>query len=351
MISPARPPVHRKEDDMTSTAGRDAPAIDGLNCAAVSREQVLRTLEGGVSAVNLTSMSPFLTLADSLVELEENRARIEAMSDVATVVASVSDIRAAHEAGRLGFILGTQNSMMIEDDPRLLATMKRLGVRILQPTYNEENALGYGAPFEGEADRGMKPKGIEWIDEMTRLGLIIDLSHCGHRTTSQYLAAAKGPMVVSHANAFSVCPSLRNKKDEHIRAIARTGGLIGAVMWSPAVRHDERPTLDDYLDHVDHLVKLGGVDHVAFASDITEGQAPSPEKWDKSYGPHGYSPNITGVLGPWYVYETRLNVDFQSLAHTPRIWDGMSRRGYSQGDIDKVRSGNWLRVMRDVWGG
>jgi membrane dipeptidase len=324
--------------------------IDGLNCAAVSREQALRTLQGGVSALNLTAMSPFVGLAESLLELEANRERIAAMSDIATVVTSVAEIKAAADAGKLGYILGTQNSMMIESDVRLLATMKRLGVRILQPTYNEENAYGFGAPFEGGADKGMKEAARAWIDEMTRLRLIIDLSHCGHRTTSDFLAAAKGPMVVSHANAFAVCPSLRNKKDEHIRAIAGTGGLIGVVMWSPAVRHDERPTLDDYLNHIDHMVKVGGIDHVAFASDITEGAAPSPEKWDKSYGPNGYSPNITGVLGPWYVYETRLNVDFQSLTHTPRIWDGMKRRGYSQTDIDKVRSGNWLRVMKDVWG-
>lgn len=325
--------------------------IDGLNCAAVSREQVLRTLEGGVSAINLTSMSPFIGLTESLIELEENVRKIEAMSDVATVVTSVGEIEQAKADGKLGFILGTQNSLMIEDDLRLLKTFKRLGVRILQPTYNEENKLGYGAPFEHEADKGITDLGHAWIDEMTQLGLIIDLSHCGHRSTSGYLAAAKGPMVISHANAHAVCPSLRNKTDDHIRAVAKTGGLIGVVMWSPAVRHDLRPTLDDYLNHVDHMVKTGGIEHVAFASDVTEGQVPSPEKWDKSYGPNGYSPNITGVLGPWYVYETRLNVDFQSLTHTPRIWDGLKGRGYSEDQIDKIRAGNWIRVMRDVWGG
>jgi membrane dipeptidase len=295
-------------------------------------------------------MSPFVGLGQSLLELEANRAKIEAMSDVATVVTSVGEIRQAHANGKLGFILGTQNSMMVEEDLKLLATFRRLGVRILQPTYNEENAFGYGAPFEKEADKGITEAGRAWIDEMHRLRLIIDLSHCGHRTTSEYLAAAKGPMVVSHANAFAVCPSLRNKKDEHIRAIAATGGRIGAVMWSPAVRPDKRPTLDDYLNHVDHLVNTGGVDHVAFASDVTEGQAPTPEKWDKSYGPNGYSPNITGVLGEWYVFETRLNVDFQSLTHTPRIWDGLKKRGYSEEAINKIRGGNWLRVMQDVWG-
>ena len=326
------------------------PVIDGLNCAVLTRDQFERTLDGRVAAINLTSLRPANDLAASMGDLAKALSIAAEHADLVSIVTSVKEIRQTAAEGKLGIILGTQNSTMVESDAKLLAAMKQLGVRILQPTYNEENAYGYGAPFEGRADKGMKEAAREWIDEMTRLRLIIDLSHCGHRTTSDFLAAAKGPMVVSHANAFAVCPSLRNKKDEHIRAIAKTGGLIGAVMWSPAVRHDQRPTLDDYLNHVDHLVKVGGIDHVAFASDITEGAVPSPEKWDKSYGPNGYSRNITGVLGPWYVFENRLNVDFQSLTHAPRIWDGMKKRGYSQTDIDKVRSGNWLRVMQDVWG-
>jgi len=335
---------------MTQTTRSHTPVtIDGLNCAAVSREQVLRTLQGGVSAINLTSMSPFVGLAPSLVELEQNCCRIEAMADIATVVTSVAEIEAAHAAGKLGIILGTQNSMMVEDDLRLLASFRRLGVRILQPTYNEENRLGHGAPFEGDADKGINDLGREWLSEMARQRLIVDLSHCGHRSTADYIAAAAGPVVISHANAFAVCPSLRNKTDAHVRAVAEGGGLIGAVMWSPAVRHDLRPTMDDYLNHVDHLVNVGGIDHVAFASDVAEGQPNTPEKWDKSYGPNGYSPNITGVLGDWYVFETRLNSDYQSLTHTPRIWDGMRARGYSEDAIDKIRGGNWLRVMRDVW--
>ena len=263
---------------------------------------------------------------------------------------SAADIEAAHAAGKVGIILGTQHSLMVEEDVALLGSFKQLGVRIIQPTYNEDGRFGYGAPFEGAADKGMKDAGPAWIDEMHRLGIIVDLSHCGHKTTSDFIAAAKKPVVISHANAFSVCGSLRNKTDDHIRGIAKTGGLIGAVMWSPAVRHDQRPTMDDYLNHVDHHIKVGGIDHVAFASDVVESPLPDPEKWDKSYGPNGTNQNITGVLGPWYVYPTRLNVDYQSLTHTPRIWDGMRKRGYGEDAIEKMMSGNWLRVMREIWG-
>jgi membrane dipeptidase len=324
--------------------------FDGLNATMLSREQALITLKGGVSALNLTVTDVFIGIGPLLVELEQNRQRLEAISDVAMLCTSVADLKQAHAGGKLGYVFGQQNSLAVEDDLRLLETLKRLGIGILQPTYNQINKLGYGAPFKGDADKGISELGRQWIEEMTRLRLVIDLSHCGHRTANDYLDSAKGPVVISHANAFAVCPSLRNKTDEHIRKVANTGGLIGGVMWSPAVRHDQRPTMDDFVNHLDHMIKVGGIDHVAWSSDVTEGKFPTREKWEKSYGPKGYDPAITGVLGPWYTYEDRMNVDYQSLGHTPRIWDNMKKRGYSQTDMEKVMGGNWLRVLHDVWG-
>lgn len=323
--------------------------IDGLNCAAATREQFERTLRGGVAAINLTAVQPWSDLPKSLVELEASLAAIEAMGDIALVVRSVADIRRAHREGKLGVIIGAQNSLMVEGDVALLAVFKRLGMRILQPTYNEPNAFGQGAPDMGDADKGATEKGRAWVAEMHRQHLLIDLSHCGHRTSADYLAEAREPVVFSHANAFAVCPSPRNKPDDLLRAIARNGGLIGAVMWSPAVKHATRPTLDDYLDHVDHMVRVAGVEHVGFASDVAEGHPQDREKWERSFGPRGLYPNITGILGPWYEWDTRLNVDYGSLVQTPRIWDGMRQRGYRAGDIEKMMSGNWLRVFGAVW--
>jgi membrane dipeptidase len=324
--------------------------IDGLNCAAVTRDQFERTLEGGITAINLTAVQPWSDLPSTLKELEASLSAIEAMDDIALIVRTVDDIELAHREGKLGVIIGAQNSLMVESDVKLLAAFKRLGMRILQPTYNEPCIFGQGAPDMGDADKGITEAGRAWVAEMHHNRLLIDLSHCGHRTSADYLAEAKEPVVFSHANAFSVCPSPRNKPDDLLRGIAKNGGLIGAVMWSPAVKHETRPTLDDYLNHVDYMVKIAGVEHVAFASDIAEGFPPYLEKWEKSFGPRGLYPNITGILGSWYEWDTRLNVDFSSIAHTPRIADGMRRRGYSAGDVDKIMSGNWMRVLRDVWG-
>ncbi|MCP8941057.1 dipeptidase [Alsobacter sp. SYSU M60028] len=324
--------------------------VDGLNCAGVSREQFERTLAGGVRAINLTAVQPWSDLPQTLKELETNLQIVEAMPDLALVVRSADDITRAADTDRLGVIIGAQHSLMVEKDVSLLAAFKRLGMRILQPTYNEPCAFGQGAPDTGDADRGMTELGRQWVAEMHRNRLLIDLSHCGHRTSADFIAAAKAPVVFSHANAYAVCPSPRNKTDALLRAVAETGGLTGAVMWSPAVKHATRPTLEDYLDHVDHIVRVAGVEHVALASDITEGHPQNRDKWEKSFGPRGLYPNITGILGPWYEWETRLNVDFSSLTHMPRILDGLARRGYSEGQIERIASGNWMRVARDVWG-
>ncbi|CAH1662344.1 Microsomal dipeptidase [Hyphomicrobiales bacterium] len=323
--------------------------IDGLNCASMNRDQMVRTHEGGITALNYTCLPVLGDLVTSLTRLQAVRDTIVAMPEVALIVSSTADIRAAHETGRVGVILGTQNSTMVEADVALLGAFRTLGLRILQPTYNEQNAFGYGASFDATSDLGMTEAGHAWLAEMHKQHLIVDLSHCGPKTTDDYLAAAKEPVVISHSNAYALCPNPRNKSDAQARAVAETGGLIGAVMWSPLVKIETRPTLDDYIDHVEHLVKVAGIEHVSFATDLVEPH-PDPVKWDKAVGPNGEYPNITGILGDWYRYETRLNTGFQSMRDTPGIWEAMRRRGFSASDIEKIASGNWLRVMRDIWG-
>jgi membrane dipeptidase len=200
-------------------------------------------------------------------------------------------------------------------------------------------------------DKGITEAGRAWVEEMHQLGLLVDLSHSGHRTTSDYLAAAKGPMVASHADAFALCPSPRNKTDEQIRAIAETGGLIGGVLFSPFIRREKRPTIDDFLDHIDHMVKLGGIEHVGFAADINEGNPLTLEDWNRTEGPNGVYSNIIGPMGAWYTCESPFVDGYESVTQTPKVWDGLKKRGYSADAIDKIRGGNWLRVLKDVWGG
>lgn len=323
--------------------------IDGLNCAELTRAQILRTLAGGVSAMNYTVLRPPAGLEAALLQIAAAQRTIAAMSDIATVVTTVAEIEQAHADGRFGIILGAQNSVMVETDVRLLETFRALGLRILQPTYNEQNAFGYGAPFTGDEDRGMTERGREWLCAMEELGLLVDLSHCGHRTSADYIAAARKPLVFSHANAYALCPSPRNKPDALIRAIAANGGLIGALTWSPVVRFDARPTLDDFANHILHLVNIGGIDHVGFASDLPEGREDDAAEWEALWGRTGKYPKVTSVMGEWYRHGDHMMLGMESMSKTSQVWDKLKARGLGENDLDKLMSGNWMRVLKDVW--
>ncbi|MCB0043982.1 MAG: membrane dipeptidase [Caldilineaceae bacterium] len=321
--------------------------IDGLNCAAVTPEQMKRTLDGGVTAMNLTIVRPWAQFTDAMVGLSEHIAAIEAMADLAFIAESVADIERARSERKVAIIMGAQNSLLVEEDLRLLRILHRLGFRILQPTYNERNGFGDGATVE--EDKGLTELGYAWVAEMNRLGILIDISHSGYQTCADVVSASAYPVIFSHANARALCDSPRNKPDELIRSVSDIGGVTGAVTWAPALRHAERPTIDDYLDQIEYIANLSGVEHVSFASDMGEGVYASAEDWDTKFGPNGMYPSVTGVLGDWYVFEQRFPNGYESLAHTSRIWDGLVQRGYSEDAVEKIMAGNLLRVFGEIW--
>ena len=323
--------------------------IDGLNCATVSRQQFALTLTGGVSTINLTIISPWLDLGPALAELARTLVDIEAMSDLATIVRSTAEIRQAREKGRLGIIMGTQNSALVEDDLALLDILYRLGFRILQPTYNERNRLGDGATVS--SDGGLSELGRQWVHEMNRLAMLIDLSHCGYRTGADAIETSADPCIFSHANARALCDSPRNKPDELIRLIADRGGVTGAVGWTPALCRTRRPTIEDLLDQIEYLANLTGIEHVSFASDLSEGIYRDAKTWDRKFGRNGMYPSLTGVLGDWYTYEHRFPAGFESLAHAGRVWNGLVKRGYGEDAVEKIMGGNLMRVFTQVWRG
>ena len=327
----------------------DAVVVDGLNCARVSREQMLRTLEGGVTAINLTAIRPPHDFATAMPALARTLAVISENKDIAVIPRSVADIKAAKASGKLAIILGAQNSVVVEDDLELLRILQRVGFRILQPTYMERNTLGCGVLAKG-GDDGLTEKGERWVELMNELRMLIDLSHVGYRTAADVLARSKRPVIFSHSNARALCDSLRNIPDDLIRAAARTGGTVGLTPWPPMTKHATRPTLDDWAEQVAYVVNLIGIDHVAFGSDLSEGSYASEEQWQTSFGPRGMYPEVTGVMGPWFIFTCRMTEGFESLADTHRLGDALKRRGLSTSDIDKVMGGNLLRVYAEVWG-
>ncbi|MBO6727695.1 MAG: membrane dipeptidase [Rhizobiaceae bacterium] len=330
-----------------ATALSDQAIIDGLYCATLTRDQFERTLAGGVRAVNLTATTPNTDLSTCLSTLAKLCRTVAENADLARIVTSVKEMSAAAKDGVLGIIIGTQDATFLDHDVELLRIMKRLGMRILQPVYNDENRFGYGALADPEGR--LKKAGHDWVELMNELRMQIDLSHCGYATARDVLTASKRPVIFSHSNARSLADSPRNIPDDLVRMAAKTGGTVGITLWPPLLGIAERPTLENFCDHVDYMVNLVGVEHVAFGSDLSEGTK-TLEKWLSLYGPEPIWPEVTGILGPWYTYENRATPGFETMADAGNLLDALAKRGHSADAIEKIMHGNLLRVYREVWG-
>jgi membrane dipeptidase len=237
-------------------------------------------------------------------------------------------------------IFGFQDTNALDGNVRMLAVYHALGVRIIQLTYNDENAVGCGCM--ASEDKGLTPFGREVVAEMNRLGMLVDLSHCGHKTTRDAIEASKGPVAFTHANPLALAKSPRNKPDEAFKALAANGGVAGVVLLPAWLTHHGQASLADYLKAIDYLVNLMGVDHVGLGTDFME-EIPadimatalkgiSADNLQKYYG-------STIVKG------------FESAAEFPKVSEGLLSRGYSPEDVKKIIGGNWLRLYEKVWPG
>jgi membrane dipeptidase len=236
------------------------------------------------------------------------------------------ELRRARAAGTIGVIAGFQDSDHFRSAGDV-AVFHGMGQRVSQLTYNTHNRLGSGC-YE-PVDNGLTPFGAEIVRAMNETGMAIDVSHCGERTSRDAIAASRKPVLITHANCRALAPRQpRNKSDALIRRMAAGGGVMGITMVR-AFAGGSSPTIDDVLDHFDHVARLVGVEHVGLGSDL-DTAARDP----KSGGVHAFYA-IRG-LDP----EVRV---FQ-------IADGLLARGYRREDVRLVLGGNFARALGEIWG-
>ncbi len=237
-----------------------------------------------------------------------------------------SDLERVPKEGEIGVILGFQNGNHFRT-LRDVQTFYALGQRISLLTYNSRNLLGSGA--YARRDDGLTRFGAEVVAEMNRLGMAVDVAHCGERTSLEAIAASRRPVLVTHSNCKALVPGHpRCKSDRVIRAMAASGGVMGITVVRAFVSHKAHPTIDDVLDHYDHVAHLVGVEHVGIGSDtdVTEIQ---PK---------------TGRQNPFY--------DIRGLDPVARVFqitDGLLRRGWSKRSVELALGGNFRRALGATW--
>jgi membrane dipeptidase len=288
--------------------------------------------DGGITVAmsTIASNDQFRSALDQIIAFHE---RIE-NDDRLLLVTQVDDIYKAKKEGRIGIGLHFQNSRPVEYDVRLLDVFYKLGVRVIQLTYNEKNMVGDGCTEI--TDCGLSKFGKKMIKRMNKLGMLVDLSHVGYRTSMEAMEVSEAPVIFSHSNSWKVCPSKRNLKDDQILALKKKRGVIGMNIY-PAFVKRTNPTLNDLLDHVDYLAKLIGPDHIGIGFDFSN---PGTIK-DFLYW--GYEQDT--YLMPPFTHPKNI----EDISKAPNFTMGLISRGYSETDIKKILGENFIRVFKEVW--
>jgi len=326
---------------------REAIVIDATCPLANREESIDEWIRGGTTAV-----APSLNASDgidgAMRSIAQWLARIAAHPEKFIHVTRATDVTIAKSQGRLGIIFHFQDTDPVVDDLNLLAAYARLGVRMVQLTYNRKNRVGDGC--EERTDAGLSRFGVRMIQEMNHLGLIVDLSHTGYRTTMDAMDVSSAPPVFSHANCRAVCDSVRNLRDDQIRAVAARGGTIGVVGFPAFVAPVPKPTLEHLIAHIEHIAQLVGTDAIALGLDYFDGMAGvAPTRVAAALYRRLLAEGVWTADGypppPWHYPE-----GLDSPSGLPRLTAALLARGFSVQDVQKIMGGNFLRVFRQVCG-
>lgn len=328
---------------------KKAVVIDGclLSYNVEKPKYVDQLQSSGLTAGVLTACVDEMFL-DALRKVEDYIELVEKHSDKLLLATTVDDIKKAKEKRKVAIILGFQNAKAIEDDISFLKTFHRMGVKIIQLTYNAQNMIGTGCcEFN---PRKLSFFGEKVVEEMNRLGIVVDLSHCSDETTDNALEVSKDPVVFTHANPRSLNDIYgRNKTDEQIHHLAEKDGVMGVCAFPRLVNKNGHSTIEDLLDMIDYIVKLVGVNHVGMGLDLCKGYL------DEGYIPQRSSLKVWAPLRPDIFGPPNLQayppfpVGIESHKDIFNITKGLVHRGYSEQEIEKILGGNFLRVFKRIW--
>jgi membrane dipeptidase len=231
------------------------------------------------------------------------------------LVTNVKDIMSTVDEGKIAAILSIEGADVIEGRPSILRIFHKLGVRMVGLVHSRRNLLADGVA-DARTNSGLSTLGVEVVEELQRLGLIIDVSHLNDPGFWDVLNRVKSPVIASHSNCRAICSHPRNLTDDQIQALAQRGGVIG-INFAPSFIHPTNATVVRLVDHIDHIVDVAGVEHVGLGSDF-DGIASTPK-------------------------------GLYDVSQMPCITQELIQRHYSDADIRKILGLNHLRVFKQVW--
>ena len=328
---------------MNNALHTDLIVIDGLQYSNWSRKIFKQLRQGGVTMVHATIVY-HEQIRETLLRISEWNRLFELHSDLIMPIKSAADILSAKQLGKVGIMFGAQNCSPIEDDIGMIAVMRELNLMIMQLTYNNQSLLACGC-YEA-LDSGVTRFGAQAIKEMNRVGMVIDMSHSGERSTLEAIEISQRPIVISHANPMSFHAAKRNKSDAVLKALGASGGLLGFSLYPFHLKNGPDCSLNEFCDMVARTADLMGMEHIGIGTDLCQEQPVSTLEWmrngrwskDMDYG-EGSKANASWPRPLSWFKDSR---DF------PNITNGLLARGFSPEDVAQVMGLNWLNYLDDA---
>jgi membrane dipeptidase len=260
-------------------------------------------------------------------------------TELFSLVGTVDDLDRAKAKKKIAVIMGLQNADEFREAKDVKA-FHQLGLRCAQLTYNTQNLIGSGSTER--VDGGVTDYGVEIIKAMNEVGMLVDVSHSGDRTTLDAIELSPKPIAITHSNCRALNNHPRLKTDEAIRKLAAKGGVMGITGVRMFVKDGEPTTIEDIVDHIDHVAKLVGIEHVGIGSDS------DLLGYDKM--PPDQLKQLRAAYKASYAFRDRIDTD--GFDHPQKVYDladALLRRGYSDANIELVLGGNFRRLLAATW--
>jgi len=297
-----------------------------------------RMFESGFNFVSLTLAADWSSVSETIHKIAKERAYFLANTENYILVESVEDILLARRQQKFAVGFHFQGTNPVNYDINLIEVYYKLGIRYMLMAYNSKNAVGDGC--NERTDGGLSNFGIQLVQEMNRVGMLIDGTHTGYKTTMELFEVSTDPVIFSHANPSALNPHRRNIRDDQIVACAKSGGIIGIDGVGIFLGNNDVST-EALIRQIDHISQLVGSEHVGLGLDyvydqtsLTRGHNTRPA-WNPSDEAFGKTP--------------RDDVKYFEPESLPSLTEGLIVRGYSEDQIRGVLGENWLRVASAVW--
>jgi membrane dipeptidase len=309
----------------------------------LSQKQKDAIAASGITAINVTVSADF---EGSVRNIALWQGEADRYPELLSIVRRHSDIAAAKQNKTLGLMLGFQNTDMIDRDLSRVDMFYRLGIRIIQLTYNDRNYVGDGClePANG----GLSQFGREVVARMNTLGIAVDLSHCGTQTTADGIAASTKPPLITHSGCREVYRHPRSKEDRELKAMSDKGGVVGIYFMPFIGPGPGGPTVEMLMRQIDHAIKICGVEHVGIGSDLSTTPIEETPEYLREAKAFVEGRAKRGISAP----DESRPLYLPELNHPRRIEGvvrAMRQRKYSTDVIEKVIGGNFHRVLKDIW--